>query len=212
MRGLAIALVAGLLVLMPSPAQAAPEDCDLLCVEIGGDDGLLDLDVPLIESLLDAVNETLEPIITPAPSLPPIVPAPSPTAPPPPASITPTPTPSQPITPQQPTPPPVVPSNVPAPSAPSTPVESSAPQNTQAGQEPSESATLAETESAPPRESGGAIDAIVPDDPEVAAVTGSLVGLFIGLIAAFFLMMIAYKRGQEAGIAATVEEFETLRN
>lgn len=58
----------------------------------------------------------------------------------------------------------------------------------------------------PPSEPPARID-LLPDTPVVAAATGSIFGLIVGLLAAFILMFIAYRRGQVAGEEATLREF-----
>lgn len=48
---------------------------------------------------------------------------------------------------------------------------------------------------------------IIPDDPETAAATGSVFGLFAGILIGLVGLYVAYRRGQIDGEKATLKEF-----
>lgn len=83
--------------------------------------------------------------------------------------------------------------------------------NTTGGQTATPSVTLSEesttpTLAEPPVEQPGSVD-LVPDDPKVAAATGSLFGLFAGIILGIAGLYVAYRRGQIDGEKTTLQEF-----
>lgn len=208
--GALLAVIGLVLVMSPSPAKAAP--CTgLLC--LNGDGGLVE--VPLVERLVDSVTGTVERLVEPAappaqPSTPSPVPLPAPSPP------------ARPQAPAPQSPRPIVPvpqtnaTPAPAPVIPGQPTEppvetatpSSSANNSPTGQEAEESGTVEASEPTPPAPVNNGVDSpVVPDDPEVAAVTGSLLGLAIGLACAFLLMFIAYRRGQAAGEEKSINDF-----
>lgn len=78
---------------------------------------------------------------------------------------------------------------------------------TRSGQAASTSGTVSPTPTlAAPPSGGGGLN-LLPDEPAAAAATGGIFGLIIGLICAFLLMFIAYRRGHAAGEEKSLRDF-----
>lgn len=202
--GVVLAVVGLVLFISPSPASAAP--CDgLLC--IGGEDGLLQ--APLVERLVDTLAGTVDRAIDPPPAPSPTpapqpVPSPAPVRPQAPAPSSPRPSAPGPQTNATPEPT----RSIPAPTTSTAPERTATRTNAPTGQEGQRSGTVeASTPTQTTPVNPGVDSPVVPDDPEVAAFTGSLFGLAIGLVCAFLLMFIAYRRGQAAGEEKSINDF-----
>lgn len=197
-RLLAISAVIALgMMLMPTPARAA--DCASLdlgpLLNVTADCQVLDLTGNVVGEVTGGVVEIVREITIPGPTV-------TVTAPPPaPATVTRTVTPPT-VTRAGPTQ-----TETQAP----TTVTQTAPQATititRSGQASATSATVVATPTvaAPPADKPG-ID-VLPDSPTAAAATGSIFGLLIGLMCAFLLMFIAYRRGQAAGEEKSLRDF-----
>lgn len=227
-RVLALAAVIGLVVLWaPSPAKAAPLiNCEAqdglllsgleLCVSVapgeqahayvnllgGGLVADVPINLPIVEPIIERVVETVT-VTVPGPA----VPGPTVTVTPPrpaPATVTRTTT----ISPGADGTATVTTTQT---QAPATVTESTSATTTatvtRSGQAASTSGTVstAPTLAGPPEEPGEVN--LLPDTPGAAAATGGLLGLFIGLICAFLLMFIAYRRGQAAGEEKSIQDF-----
>lgn len=208
MRRVAVASAAFALVFfgVPSPANAASEDCSeqtellgLVCVSIVDDEAVATLRAvpggpPLVSARVPAPVQTITETVTeyiPASPSPPIrVPVPGPTrtvtaTPPAPRTVTETPTP---VT--------------------STATVTATPTNTTGGQRTAPSDILgneAAEVTSPPVEPGS-VD-LIPDDPKVAATTFSILGLLAGIALGVIGLFIAYRLGQKDGEKATLKEF-----
>lgn len=230
-RALAVLAIVGLvLVMAPSPAHAAPSELgscqdaplDLLgisvplqvCVRVDGNEAITSVvngAGNVVDTIITPVQTVIERVEVPVPGPTPPAPAPVTVTAPAPAPVTRTVT--------------QAPRTVTKSAIPSTatetatetatttvtpPTVTTAPTraNNPTGQEGQRSGTVeASTPTAPAPVNPGVDSPVVPDDPEVAAFTGSLLGLFIGLVCAFLLMFIAYRRGQAAGEEKSINDF-----
>lgn len=212
-RLLAVLAIMGMVVFIATPANAAPE-CRLLCVDVAGEEGLLGIQIPLVEDLVESLTGTVERVVEP------IVPPPPAPVPPSPATPAPTPAPApgtvRPQAPAAPSPAAPAPQTnapvAPTPEAPvnsAAPTEGAAPTNAPTGQDRQRGGTVGPSTSATapsPRETGADFP-IVPDDPDVAAATFSILGLLVGILLGIIGLFVAYKRGRTDGEQAAMDQF-----
>lgn len=222
-RFLAILAIAGLVVLTASPAKAAPAELGAcqpmpvlglqMCVRVDGNEAIttvIDGAGDIVDSVTVPVQTIVErvevPVIVPGPTPAPVTvtaPAPAPTT----RTVT-----QAPETVTQ--TPDTVTEEAPAPAT-ETVTETATPTTTNGpvGQDRDESDTLGDDEStptlaAPPSDNEtGPIFDFVPDDPEVAAATFSILGLLVGLALGVMGLFMAYKRGRTDGEQAAMDEF-----
>lgn len=215
-RFLAIIAIAGLLLLTASPAKATPSELGVceptpvlglqLCVRIDGNEAI----TTVIDGAGDIVDSVVAPVqtIVERVEVPVIVPGPAPA----PATVTRTVTPPRATVTQAPETVTVTEEGATitetAPPASVTPT----PTNGPVGQDRDESDRLDDestpTLAVPPSDNEpGPIFDFVPDDPEVAAATFSIVGFIAGIILGIIGLIMAYKRGKTDGEQATMDEF-----
>lgn len=224
-RLLAILAIVGLVVLTASPAKAAPacQDAPLdllgisvplqVCVSVDGNEAVTTIVngagqiVDTITTPVQTIVERVEvPVVVPGPAPAPVtVTAPAPA----PATRTVT---QAPRTVTQEAPSPATETATETATSTATATATASPTNGPVGQDRGASGRVANestpTLAVPPsNDEPGPIFDFVPDDPEVAAATFSIVGLLVGIGLGIIGLFVAYKRGRTDGEQATMDEF-----